>query len=208
MDQLRRRFHQSARTRHRRKGKQAPEKRNVGVDSHQRPDPRSRHAHLGHRVASVPERAVGQVSALTQILRGANDAPLRMTACGIVEVIEHGQIDALMRRRWSNYPAASWLARISCQRRGRLLYCRIFLRRRMDLGVISTSSSSAMNSIACSRLNTPCGISRMASSADDERMLVSFFSFVTFTSMSCSREFSPITMPSYTSIVGPMNSSP
>src|SRR5260370_26863401 len=61
------------------------------------------------------------------------------------------QAGALLRR---NPPQVSWLARISCQRRGRRLACRTFLRRRMDLGVISTNSSSAMNSMACSRLNS------------------------------------------------------
>jgi hypothetical protein len=34
----------------------------------------------------------------------------------------------------------------------RLLDCRTFLRKRRDFGVTSTNSSSAMNSIACSRL--------------------------------------------------------
>src|SRR6266851_4510775 len=103
------------------------------------------------------------------------------------------QAGALLRR---NPPQVSWLARISCQRRGRRLACRTFLRRRMDLGVISTNSSSAMNSMACSRLSCLWGIRRMASSALEERMLVCFFSFVTLTSMSCSREFSPRIMPS------------
>ena len=46
-------------------------------------------------------------------------------------------------------------------RRGRRLACRIFLRRRSDLGVTSTSSSSAMNSMACSRLRALCGTRRM-----------------------------------------------
>jgi hypothetical protein len=31
--------------------------------------------------------------------------------------------------------------------------CKVFLRKRRDLGVISTNSSSAINSIACSRFN-------------------------------------------------------
>src|ERR1700733_6261777 len=81
-------------------------------------------------------------------------------------------------------------------RRGRRLACRIFLRRRKDLGVTSTSSSSAINSMACSRFMGLKGTRRMASSALDARMLVSFFSRTTFTSRSLSRECSPITMPS------------
>src|SRR6266851_3254797 len=103
------------------------------------------------------------------------------------------QAGALLRR---NPPQVSWLARISCQRRGRRLACRTFLRRRIDLGVISTNSSSAMNSMACSRLSSRWGMRRMASSALEERMLVCFFSLVTLTSISCSREFSPRIMPS------------
>src|SRR5947199_10854667 len=39
------------------------------------------------------------------------------------------------------------------------------------------------------------GIRRMASSAVEARMLVCFFSFVTFTSMSFGRAFSPMIMP-------------
>ena len=61
---------------------------------------------------------------------------------------------------------------------------RIRFRKRMLRGVTSTSSSSLMNSIACSRLSWRGGISRIASSAVEARMLVCFFSFVTFTSMS------------------------
>ena len=41
------------------------------------------------------------------------------------------------------------LALISCQRFGRFLVSRTFLRRRIDFGVTSTNSSSAMNSMAC-----------------------------------------------------------
>src|SRR6185437_3292054 len=79
---------------------------------------------------------------------------------------------------------------------GRMLPARIFFRRRMLFGVISTSSSSLMNSTACSRLKRRGGISRMASSAVDARMLVCFFSLVMFTSMSLVREFSPMIIPS------------
>ena len=66
----------------------------------------------------------------------------------------------------------------------------------VQFGVTSTSSSSAMNSIACSRFRFLKGTRRIASSAVDERMLVSFFSRTMFTSRSLSREFSPTTMPS------------
>ena len=53
---------------------------------------------------------------------------------------------------------------------------RIRLRSRMLVGVTSTSSSSLMNSIACSRPSLRGGIRRIASSADEARMLVCFFS--------------------------------
>src|SRR5579864_9607738 len=64
----------------------------------------------------------------------------------------------------------------------RRLDCSVFLRSRSDLGVISTNSSSAMNSMACSRFRGRKGTRRMASSAVDARMLVSFFSRTAFTS--------------------------
>src|SRR5260370_33302085 len=72
--------------------------------------------------------------------------------------------------RLQNYCAASALARICCQRRGRFFMSRIFLRRGMDFGVTSTNSSSAMNSIALSRLSCRCGIRRMASLSHDVPM--------------------------------------
>ncbi len=74
--------------------------------------------------------------------------------------------------------------------------CRIRLRSRIAAGVISTSSSCSMNSSACSRLSCRCGVRRIASSAVEARMFVSFFCLVTLTSMSSGREFSPTTMPS------------
>src|SRR5437667_31706 len=52
-----------------------------------------------------------------------------------------------------------------------------------------------MNSIACSRFNCLKGTRRIASSAVEERMLVSFFSRTTFTSRSVSFAFSPMIMP-------------
>src|SRR6266404_2557756 len=78
----------------------------------------------------------------------------------------------------------------------RLFSWRPFFRRRSDLGVTSTNSSSAMNSMACSRLSWRCGTRRTASSEVDARMLVSFFSRTTLTSRSVSFAFSPMIMPS------------
>ena len=60
----------------------------------------------------------------------------------------------------------------------------------------STHSSSAMNSSACSSDIGRGGISFSKLSAVDERMLVSFFSFVGLTSMSSARAFSPTIIPS------------
>jgi hypothetical protein len=53
-----------------------------------------------------------------------------------------------------------------------------------------------MNSSACSSESGRGGISRTSSSAVEERMFVSFFSFEAFTSRSSLRAFSPTTMPS------------
>src|SRR6185295_1199869 len=79
---------------------------------------------------------------------------------------------------------------------GRMFAARMRLRSRMLEGVTSTSSSSLMNSIACSRPSLRGGIRRIASSALEARMLVCFFSLVTLTSMSAVREFSPMIIPS------------
>src|SRR5260370_32828419 len=85
---------------------------------------------------------------------------------------------------------------VAIEPRFRLFDCRTFLRSRRDFGVTSTNSSSAMNSIACSRLRLRYGTRRIASSEVDARMLVSFFSRTMFTSRSVSFAFSPMIMPS------------
>jgi hypothetical protein len=82
------------------------------------------------------------------------------------------------------------------------------LRIRTIPGVTSTHSSSRQNSRACSKESALCGMSGTSTSPEDWRMLVSFFSFVGFTSMSSAREFSPTIMPSYTSVPGPTNMVP
>src|SRR3989304_2300251 len=58
---------------------------------------------------------------------------------------------------------------------------------RMPAGVTSTDSSSRMNSSACSSESGRGGIRRTSSSEVDERMFVSFFSFVPFTLGSSAR---------------------
>ena len=58
---------------------------------------------------------------------------------------------------------------------------------RTDCGVTSTSSSSAIHSIAASRPISRCGVMMMFSSRPAARMLVSFFSRVMFTLRSLSR---------------------
>ena len=69
-------------------------------------------------------------------------------------------------------------------------------------GVTSTHSSSRANSSDSSSVSCRDGVIDSNVSAVEERMLVSFFSLTMFTSMSSAREFSPTTMPSYTSSVG------
>ena len=59
-----------------------------------------------------------------------------------------------------------------------------------------TRGTVVMNSIACSRFSGLNGTRRIASSAVDARMLVSFFSRTAFTSRSVSFAFSPMSMPS------------
>jgi hypothetical protein len=54
-------------------------------------------------------------------------------------------------------------------------------------GVISTSSSSAMNSTAYSSVSSIGGVRRIASSLLAARMLVSFFVLMGFTTRSFSR---------------------
>ena len=85
---------------------------------------------------------------------------------------------------------------------------RIFLRIRIVFGVTSRSSSVSMNSSACSRLKTLGGVRRSASSALEERVLVSYFFLQTFSSISSPRPFCPTTMPEYTLVPGPMKSVP
>jgi hypothetical protein len=58
---------------------------------------------------------------------------------------------------------------------GLMFDARIRFRRRTVDGVTSTSSSSLMNSTACSSPSRLGGMRRMASSADEARMLVCFF---------------------------------
>src|ERR1035438_2266596 len=74
--------------------------------------------------------------------------------------------------------------------------CKNFFLNRNAFGVTSTNSSSATNSIACSRLRLRKGTSRIAMSDVEARMLVSFFSRTMLTSRSVSLAFSPMIMPS------------
>ena len=62
--------------------------------------------------------------------------------------------------------------------------------------VISTSSSSLMNSTALSSVSCTGGTRRIASSVPEARMLVSCLQRMGFTTMSFSRECSPMIMPS------------
>src|SRR5208283_3601457 len=71
-----------------------------------------------------------------------------------------------------------------------------FLRSRILLGVISTSSSDSMYSRAISSVSSRGGLSKMFLSDPDARMLVNFFSLQGLTTMSSLRAFSPMIMPS------------
>src|SRR5450432_1644070 len=84
----------------------------------------------------------------------------------------------------------------TARRRYLWLDLRTFLRSRIETGVTSTSSSSRMNSMACSRFRMRGGTRRMPSSEVEARILVSFFSLTMFTSRSASRAFSPTIIPS------------
>src|SRR6266567_853345 len=70
-----------------------------------------------------------------------------------------------------------------------------FFRNLIDFGVTSTSSSSSMNSSACSRVRLRGGVSLMASSVPEARTLVSFFPLQGLTSRSLSLECWPMIIP-------------
>lgn len=80
--------------------------------------------------------------------------------------------------------------------RFRSLAERNFLRRRIESGVTSMSSSGPMYSMAKSRVISFGGVRIIASSFPEERMLVSFLVLQMLTSMSLLRAFLPTTMPS------------
>ena len=67
---------------------------------------------------------------------------------------------------------------------------------RMFAGVTSTSSSSSMNSMACSSVMRIGGVSWMFSSVPAARTLVSCLALSALTTRSFSRECRPITIPS------------
>src|SRR6185369_2958936 len=72
------------------------------------------------------------------------------------------------------------------------------LRSRMDFGVISTSSSSSMNSTAYSSVSWIGGVILIASSLPLTRKLVSCFMRTALTTRSLSQLWMPTIMPSYT----------
>ena len=76
------------------------------------------------------------------------------------------------------------------------------------VGVTSMSSSACTYPIASSRLINLGGVNLTCSSVPDARMFVSFFSLHGLTSMVSSLLFSPMIIPSYTSVFGPTNSDP
>ncbi len=79
---------------------------------------------------------------------------------------------------------------------------------RIDFGVTSTSSSSSMNSTAYSSVSRIGGVRFTASSLPAARMFVSFLPLIGFTTRSFSREWMPITIPSYSRSPGDTNMRP
>src|SRR4249919_1475463 len=94
--------------------------------------------------------------------------------------------------------AISSMAYAAREARLRSLSVRNFLRRRISFGVTSTSSSSSMKSSACSREYLIAGVSLIASSLPEARMLVSGLGLIALTVRSLSLEWMPISWPSYT----------
>src|SRR3989344_3063780 len=82
------------------------------------------------------------------------------------------------------------------------------LRRRTDFGVTSTSSSSAMYSIASSSVSVRGTFKNSDAPSFLLRILDNCFSLHTFTRISCSFEFCPTICPLYTSTPGPTKSPP
>src|SRR5215471_5956944 len=122
---------------------------------------------LQHAGAQAPVR--GESDGLSRVL------PLERAAAGFAQ---------------AQAALASLSARLrSCALRKRL-------RIRIDRGVTSTSSSSAMNSTAYSSVSLTGGVSSTLSSLPAARMLVSFFSLSGLTVRSLSRLWMPTTMPS------------
>src|SRR6185369_6497613 len=98
----------------------------------------------------------------------------------------------------------------SASREARLRSCsfRKRLRSRIVFGVTSTSSSSAMNSTALSSVSWIGGTRRTASSVPDARTLVNCLPLIGLTTRSLSREWMPMTMPSYSASPGETNMRP
>ena len=141
-------------------------------------------------------------------LPGGNSAyQLVFHSCGMLEWWTRTSIlgQRVGRDRAAEFTATGTIATLRARvapveatavRLGRILAANTRFRSRILCGVTSTSSSSLMNSIACSRPSLRGGINRTASSAVDARILVCFFSLVMLTSMSLARAFSPTIMPS------------
>src|SRR3970282_555045 len=92
--------------------------------------------------------------------------------------------------------------------RRRSCSCRWRLRRRIDFGVISTRSSSVMNSTAYSSVRPIGGTRSIASSLPEARILVSCLVRIGFTTRSLSRLWIPTIIPSYTGSPGLTNMRP
>ncbi|NBS50105.1 MAG: hypothetical protein EBS97_05790, partial [Verrucomicrobia bacterium] len=85
--------------------------------------------------------------------------------------------------------------KLNYSERFRLVWSRIFFRKRRVLGVTSRYSSSARYSRPRSRLCLSGGLSWMPLPSPWDRILVKFFALQGFTTMSAGRVFSPMIMP-------------
>ena len=92
--------------------------------------------------------------------------------------------------------------------RSLVLVSNIFFLNLIFLGVISTISSSCINSIAYSNDIWIGGTKRNASSEPEALVFVKCFSLHTLIAKSSPLEFNPTIIPSYTSTPGPINNSP
>ena len=133
--------------------------------------------------------------------------PMELTYVDVPEEFSGTVIEKLSQRKGEllNMGSASGgytRLEFSIPSRGLIGYRGEFMTDTKGNGIMNSSSS------ACSRLNTFGGVKRSASSALEERVLVSCFFLHTFNSISSPRLFCPTTIPEYTFSPGPIKRMP